>query len=302
MQISQNSQRILAELLKAETGQSLPPSRSWRIGTAMANLCREHGISDLDRLITSLAVSRRSPMTHKLAEALLNNETYFFRDRLMFDQLSAQILPRLAKAREDTRTLKIWSVGCASGQEALSLAMLFAEQEARWTGWNISVLGTDVSETMIETARAGTYTSFQIQRGLAVGQMIKWFEETPKGWRASDKLRRMVRFERHNLLDPLPAPASFDIVLCRNVLLYFDDATRRHAFSRLSSVLAPDGWLMLGAGETCIGQTDRIAPDAALHGLYRQAPSRSNATDRLNENALKRPEVHERQSMFNRRV
>ncbi|MCJ2179670.1 CheR family methyltransferase [Novosphingobium album (ex Hu et al. 2023)] len=271
MQVSEASKRILADLLRAETGQDFPASRRWRIRTALSGLSREFGIPDLDHLIAMLASSHRSPQAHRLVEALLNNETYFFRDRAMFDLLADHVLPELSRTRASTRTLAVWSVGCSTGQEALSLAMLFAEQEARWSGWTINILGTDVSEPVIANARAACYTPFQIQRGLAVGQMVKWFDETPQGWRAREKLRRMVRFEKHNLLDPLPNPCSFDIVLCRNVLLYFDDATRTRAFGRVASALAPDGWLMLGAGETTIGQTDRIAPDRTLRGLYRHA-------------------------------
>ncbi|CDO36531.1 protein-glutamate O-methyltransferase CheR [Novosphingobium sp. KN65.2] len=269
MQISETSRRILADLLKSETGQSFHDSRQWRIGTALSGLSREHGIADLDRLIATLSTSRRSPLAQTLVEALLNNETYFFRDRAMFELLAKQVLPRLAEARATSRTLNIWSAGCSTGQESLSLALLFAEQAPRWEGWTISILGTDVSAGMIEAARNACYTPFQIQRGLAVGQMIKWFDETPRGWRAQERLRKMVRFEQHNLLDALPRPTSFDVVLCRNVLLYFDDVTRRQAFDRLASTLAPDGWLMLGAGETSIGHTERITPDRVLRGFYR---------------------------------
>lgn len=271
MQISETSKQILADLIRSQTGQDFPVSRRWRIGTALSGLCREHGIADLDRLIAKLAMQRRSPLAHTLVEALLNNETYFFRDRAMFDMLAQEVLPELARTRASARKLTIWSVGCSTGQEAISLAMLFAEQESRWSGWTIDILGTDVSTSVVDAARAACYSQFQIQRGLAVGQMVKWFEETPQGWRAQDRLRRMVRFETHNLLDPLPAAAAYDIVLCRNVLLYFDGATRRHAFDRLTSALAPDGWLMLGAGETPMGHTARVMPDRRLRGLYRHA-------------------------------
>lgn len=279
MQVSEASKRILTELLKSQTGQDLSPSRGWRIGTALSGLSREHGITDLDRLITKLALSRHSSLAHKLIEALLNNETYFFRDRAMFDMLRDSVLPQLAQARASSRRLRIWSVGCSTGQEALSLAMLFAEQEARWAGWSIEILGTDVSQSVVEMARTACYSQFQIQRGLGVEQMVKWFDETEQGWRAQDKLRRMVRFETHNLLDPLPDQSGFDIILCRNVLLYFDESTRTRAFDRLATALAPDGWLMLGAGETTIGQTGRFVPDRTLRGLHRHAslaaPSRT---------------------------
>lgn len=271
MQISEASKQILADLLKSQTGQDFPVSRRWRIGTALSGLCREHGIDDLDRLVAKLTMQRRSPLAHSLVEALLNNETYFFRDRAMFDLLGQEVLPELARTRASRRKLSVWSVGCSTGQEAVSLAMLFAEQEVRWAGWTIDILATDVSTSVVDAARAGCYSPFQIQRGLAVGQMVKWFDETPQGWRAQDKLRRMVRFETHNLLEPPPVSNAFDLVLCRNVLLYFDDATRRQAFDRLASALTPDGWLMLGAGETTMGHTGRIVPDRRLRGLYRHA-------------------------------
>lgn len=273
MQVSEASQRRLAELLKSQTGQDFPAARGWRIGTALSGLFRAHGIASLDHLVAKLACSHHSSLAREVVEALLNNETYFFRDRAIFDLLATRVIPQLAERRASTRQLSIWSVGCSTGQEALSLAMLFAQNPARWTGWTIRILGTDVSQAVVDAARSGCYSPFQIQRGLAVGQMVQFFDETPQGWQARETLRRMVRFERHNILDPLPAavsaPATFDLVLCRNVLLYFDDATRARAFERLGCALAPDGWLILGAGETTIGQTDLIAPDRSLPSLYR---------------------------------
>lgn len=275
MQVSEASQRRLAELLKSQTGQDFPATRGWRIGTALSGLFRAHGIAGPDQLVAKLALSHHSSLAREVVEALLNNETYFFRDRAIFDLLSTRVLPELAKRRASTRQLSIWSVGCSTGQEALSLAMLFAERPARWAGWKIRILGTDVSQSVVDVARSGCYTPFQIQRGLAVGQMVQFFDETPQGWRANETLRGMVRFERHNVLDPLSAlgsaTATFDLILCRNVLLYFDDATRARAFARLGTALAPDGWLLLGAGETTIGQTDLIAPDRSLPSLYRHA-------------------------------
>lgn len=265
------SNRILVDLLEARTGQSLPESRRWRLGTALSGLFREHGLANVDQLIARLAQAGESALARKVVEALLNNETYFFRDRAMFDLLAHNVLPDMAKQRAGARTLSIWSVGCSTGQEALSLAMMFAEQESRWAGWAIDILGTDVSESVIEVARKGCYSQFQIQRGLGMGQMIQWFEEVPEGWQAQEKLKRMVRFEVHNVLDPLPNTSRFDIILCRNVLLYFDGQNRSRAFDRLAGGLSPDGWLMLGAGETVIGQTERLAPVPGLPGLCRLA-------------------------------
>lgn len=269
MEMNEASNRILAGLLEARTGQELPASRRWRIGTALSGLFREHGIADADELIAMLTRSRESSLARKVVEALLNNETYFFRDRAMFDILSLKILPDLHQSRSTSRTLSIWSVGCSTGQEALSLAMMFAEQETRWAGWTIDIVGTDVSQSVIDVARKGCYTQFQIQRGLGVTQMIRWFDETSGGWQVQDRLKRMVRFDVHNLLEPSPSPGRFDLILCRNVLLYFDATNRTRAFDRLAGAAAPDSYLMLGAGETVIGQTQRFVPDGEMVGIYR---------------------------------
>jgi chemotaxis protein methyltransferase CheR len=269
VQISDSSSRILAGLLEARTGQQLTISRRWRIETALSSLLRERGIGTLDELITILVMGREPSLSQRVVEALLNNETYFFRDRSPFDLLARHALPELAHRREKSRRLRIWSAGCSTGQEVYSLAMLFAENPDEWRGWTIDILGTDVSTGCVDRARAGTYSQFEVQRGLGITQMIKWFEECPDGWRAVEPLRRPVRFQVHNLLEPPPHPAEFDIVLCRNVLLYLSADKRALAFERLASAMAEDGWLMLGAGETVIGQTNKLATDLNARGLYR---------------------------------
>jgi chemotaxis protein methyltransferase CheR len=206
-----------------------------------------------------------------VVEALLNNETYFFRDKPTFDQLPGEILPELAQRRRDARRLSIWSAGCSTGQEVYSLAMLFADQAERWQGWTIDILGTDVSHRAINAARSGCYSQFEVQRGLGVTQMLRHFDETPRGWQVREDVRRMVRFSQHNMLGAYPGRIPFDLVLCRNVLLYFDRSTRSEAFSRLGHAVMPDGFLMLGAGETVVGQTDRFVPTARRASFFEPA-------------------------------
>lgn len=280
MQISDSSSRILAGLLEARTGQQLTMSRRWRLETALSSLLRERGIATLDELITILVMGKEPNLSQQVVEALLNNETYFFRDRSPFDLLQRHALPGLAARRHKTKRLKIWSVGCSTGQEVYSLAMLFAEQPDKWRGWTIDVLGTDISTTCIDRARDGSYSQFEVQRGLGINQMIKWFEECANGWRAVEVLRRQVRFQVHNLLEPPPHPGGFDIVLCRNVLLYLSPDKKALAFERLTSAMAEDGWLMLGAGETVIGQTTRLGADVDARGLYRLAGSGNSVEKR----------------------
>lgn len=269
MALTDASHRIIADLLQTRTGQELTESRLWRVPSALSGIFRERGISNVEALVCLLDNPGEKQLASEVVEALLNNETYFFRDHAYFATLANQVLPELARERAATRRLSIWSAGCSTGQEVLSLAMMFAEQPARWAGWQIDILGSDISSKAIATARGGCYTQFEIQRGISVAQMLNFFSETSKGWQANDKVRAMTRFQQHNILDAPPAPARFDLVLCRNVLLYFDVPTRQRVFDRLAHALAPDGWLMLGAGETVVGQTPRFEPANCGSALYR---------------------------------
>jgi chemotaxis protein methyltransferase CheR len=264
---------IVAGLLETRTGQKLTADRAWRVGTALSGILRRYELNSLEELVDRLGTPGYATLAQQVVEALLNNETYFFRDRAMFDLLAQKVLPALQERRADTRRLSIWSVGCSTGQEAYSLAMMIAEQPARWQGWTIDILGTDVAPSVVSAARVGHYSQFQIQRGLGAMQMVSFFDETPTGWRASEALRQMVRFETHNLLELPPAPGRFDLILCRNVLLYFDKATRERAFERLAEALAPGARLMLGAGETTAGQTRVLLPEKGNTGFHCAAPA-----------------------------
>jgi chemotaxis protein methyltransferase CheR len=267
--MSDSSTRILAGLLEARTGQQLTMSRRWRIETALSALLREREIGTLDELITILVMGQEPSLSQLVVEALLNNETYFFRDRAPFDLLQRHALEELALRRSKSKRLRIWSAGCSTGQEAYSLAMLFAEEPEKWRGWTIDILGTDVSTSCIDKARSGIYTQFEVQRGLGINQTIKWFEESADGWRAVEEIRRPVRFQVHNLLEQAPHPGDFDVILCRNVLLYLSPEKKALSFERLTGAMAEDGWLMLGAGETVIGQTRKLGADINARGLYR---------------------------------
>jgi chemotaxis protein methyltransferase CheR len=269
VEISAPSRRILTSLLESRTGQQLSLGRRWRLDAALAPIMRQGGFGDVDQLVSRLASGSSPALTEQVIEALLNNETYFFRDRLPFELLMSGPIKRLEAARAAERRISIWSVGCSTGQEAYSLAMAFAEQEQRWRGWKIDIVGTDISRAAILKARSGLYTQFEVQRGLPVMQMIRWFSEAGEGqWQIADRLRSAVRFEARGIAEPAPLPGRFDIILCRNLLLYFADSMRRLAFTRLADSIVPDGTLMLGAGETVIGQTDRFASDIDCRGLY----------------------------------
>ena len=268
---------IIAGLLEARTGQRLTEDRKWRIAPALSGLFRDRGITSNQDLVVLLTQPDESSLAQEVVEALLNNETYFFRDRQVFNYIAETLLPELARQRANEKRLSIWSVGCSTGQEALSLAMIFAEQRARWDGWEIEILGTDVSTSIADFARAATYSNFQIQRGLGVAQMLGYFTETADGWQAKKSLRDMTRYEVHNLLHPAPYPGRFDLILCRNVLLYFDEQVRERAFGRLSEALTGDGRLVLGGGETVLGRSTFFVPDEERQAVYRHARAQARA-------------------------
>lgn len=268
MDVNSASLQIIADLLRARTGQHLGPGRMWRIPGALSGIFREHDISNVDQLVCLLAEPRAEKLARDVVEALLNNETYFFRDKAMFDMLAESVMPRLWQQRSQQRTLRVWSAGCSSGQELYSIAMMLLSQRDRWQGWRLQLIGTDISAKIIGAARQGCFSQFEVQRGLTVAQMLGYFDQREQGWCPQEELRRMVVFREHNLLDRPPAEAPFDLVLCRNVLLYFDPVTRGKVFDRLRESIAGDGLLMLGAGETVVGQTDRFVPAHDGSGLY----------------------------------
>ncbi|VVT00061.1 CheR family methyltransferase [Erythrobacter sp. EC-HK427] len=271
MQVTPAAVRILAELLEEFTGQELTQTRQWRVGTALSSVMREHDCADLNALAARIAGNYRSPLARQVVEALLNNETYFFRDLAVFQDLQDTVLPALAQARAEKRRLSIWCAGCSTGQEALSLAMMLAENTAIWNDWQVEILATDVSESAIRSARKGCYNQFQIQRGLDIARMLRWFTETEDGWVASEKLRNRITYVTHNILETPPTTRRFDLVLCRNVLLYFDTATRKKAYARLDSALAEDGYLLLGGGEAVRGHTGLFMPEKGRPSFQRPA-------------------------------
>ena len=279
MDMNDVSLRYIADLLAERTGQQLTEGRMWRVNTALSGIFRERGISNVEQLVCLLDRPEEKGLTQQVVEALLNNETYFFRDPLYFETLRTHVLPELAKKREYDRRISIWCAGCSTGQEVFSIAMLFAENVAAWRDWNIEILGTDISSRAIDAARVGCYSQFEIQRGLSVGRMLGFFDESERGWQTNDAMSRYVRFSRHNLLDQPPSRASFDLVLCRNVLLYFDNKTRSQVFDRLFEAIKPDGWLMLGAGETIVGQTSNFRTEPGISGLYRPHSASSTSPD-----------------------
>jgi chemotaxis protein methyltransferase CheR len=261
---------VLAGLLEARTGQQIAANRAWRIETALKPVLKLRGHLTLDQLVAELLDDQTGIIADMIVDALLNQESSFFRDSAVLDAVVEIIDVRQTSMG---RKQRIWSAACSTGQEPLSLAMLFADRLDRTGKAEPEILATDVSEAAIVRARAARFSQFEIQRGLPVRQMIKWFEASGSDWVANPDLVRRINFRRHNLVgDPAP-PGRFDVVLCRNVLFYLSPTLRKRVFDLLAEVIRPGGLLVLGAGETVTGQTGAYVPSAEYRGFYERAAS-----------------------------
>jgi chemotaxis protein methyltransferase CheR len=255
---------VLAALLESRTGQQIAANREWRIETALKPVIRENGLETLDELVGQIL--RKPDLADQVVDALLNGESSFFRDAAVLDTI-AEAVDQM-RAGGASHRIRIWSAGCSIGQEPLSLAMLFTERDERTKAVTPEIVATDVSETALGRARSGRYSQFEIQRGLPVRRMMRWFDTVGNDWVAKAELVRQISFRKMNLVaDTLPI-GRFDIILCRNVLLYLSPALRRVVLDRLAEVARPGALLVLGAGETVIGQTEAFRPSQRFRGLY----------------------------------
>ncbi|GLS42308.1 CheR family methyltransferase [Methylobacterium brachythecii] len=259
----------LRTFLKDRSGLALGPEKLYLVESRLNPICRRFNLATLNDLCTALRTSRRD-VEQAVVEAMTTNETFFFRDRTPFDMFRDVLLPRAITARAVTRRLRIWSAAASSGQEPYSLAMLLKEAAPRLAGWHIEIVATDLSTEVLEKAKAGFYSHFEVQRGLPAQLLVKYFSQQGDRWRIDPSLGTMIDFRPLNLLQPFDHLGTFDIVFCRNVLIYFDMPTKSDVLRRIAKALAPDGAVLLGAAETVIGLTDALVPDGANRGLYRK--------------------------------
>jgi chemotaxis protein methyltransferase CheR len=264
---SSGAMNLIASLLEQRTGQQIAANRAWRIETALKPLLRERGLDTLDALVAQLIATRTGELGDQVVDALLNQETSFFRDAAVLDMVAdaAQAM----QAQAGGRRVRIWSSGCSTGQEPFSLAMLFDERGMGEGASAPEIVATDVSPAALTRARQGRFSQFEIQRGLPVRRMMTWFDTAGGDWVAKPDLVRRIQFRQHNLTAEAPPAGRFDIVLCRNVLLYFSLPVRKQVFDILHSAMRPGGLLVLGAGETVIGVTDHFKPCDSYRGFYR---------------------------------
>jgi chemotaxis protein methyltransferase CheR len=261
---------FLRLFLKARSGLALTLEKGYLVESRLQPVCRRFELDSLAELVTGLRRGDRD-LEKAVVEAMTINETYFFRDKAPFDLFRNVLLPRHLEGRCAQRRLRIWCAAASTGQEPYSLAMLLAEASVRLTGWQVEILATDLSTEVLEKARAGLYSQFEVQRGLPIGLLLKHFGQAGGQWQIAPQIRSMVNFRPLNLVADFGSIGPFDIIYCRNVLIYFDSVTKADVLRRLAEAMAPDGALLLGAAETVIGLTDALAPDAHHRGLYARA-------------------------------
>lgn len=261
---------FLAGLVKARSGIVLTADKGYMLETRLGTMLRREAIPGLDALALRLRGPKAEALAAEMVEALTTNESSFFRDGKPFEHLR-KLLPRLAAARAPGQAIRIWSAACSSGQEAYSIAMIAAELGAALGGRRVDILGTDLSKEMLDRARDGTFTQFEVQRGLPVQMLVKHFRQDGARWRVAPELRATVRWQAFNLLDDPRSLGRFDVVFCRNVLIYFDAPTKTRVLAALAGQVAADGVVYLGGAETVLGLTDRLVPAVGERGVYEPA-------------------------------
>ena len=200
---------------------------------------------------------------------MTTNESFFFRDNRPFDQFKDIVLPHLLEARAARKQIRVWSAACSSGQEPYTLAMILKEEADKLAGWNIEIIATDLSTEILDKAKTGLYSQFEVQRGLPITLLMKYFTQEGEKWRIGDEIRKMVTYKPFNLLESPAQLGTFDVVFCRNVLIYFDQKTKGEVLERIAQIMPGDGFLYLGGAETVLGSSDSFEVLQGQRGIYR---------------------------------
>ncbi|WP_438275322.1 CheR family methyltransferase [Nitrobacter sp.] len=258
----------LRKFLKDQSGLDLAPDKQYLVESRLTPLARKAGLSGISDLVQKMK-NGAGALIVEVVEAMTTNETFFFRDKTPFEHLRDTVLPALAQARAARRSLRIWCAAGSTGQEPYSIAMCLKEYGPALAGWRTEIVATDLSNEVLEKSRAGLYSQFEVQRGLPIQLLIKYFKQVGELWQINADIRAMVQHRQLNLLQDFSHLGTFDVIFCRNVLIYFDQETKVSIFQRLAKRMESDGFLALGAAETVVGLTDAFKPHPDKRGLYR---------------------------------
>ena len=263
----------LRKLLQERSGLVLSADKQYLVESRLLPVAHRSGIGDLSALMQKLRGRDAEALIVEVVEAMTTNESFFFRDKLPFEHFCDTIMPALLAARAAQRRIRIWSAAASTGQEPYSLAMSLREMGQALAGWKVEIIATDLSTQVLEKAKSGIYSQFEVQRGLPIHLLIKYFDQVGDTWQIAPYIRAMVQYRAHNLLQDFTHLGPFDLVFCRNVLIYFDQQTKSQVLDRIAQVVHDDGYLVLGAAETVIGLTGSFKPLPERRGLYAPNPA-----------------------------
>ncbi len=259
---------IYKDLLKQKSGLVITPDKSYLLESRLGPVAKKWGYADLSSLTKALQGVADKELVNDVIEAMTTNETSFFRDTRPFDMFRDVVMPYMMQKRASSRRLRIWCAAASSGQEPYSLCMILKEMGAKLSGWNIEIVGTDISNDILDQARAGIYSQFEVQRGMPIQMLMSYFTQDADKWKIKDDIKKMVQYKYFNLLDSMTALGKFDVVFCRNVLIYFDEKTKGEVLGRMAKQMVEDSFLFLGGAETVLGITDAFKPVPDRRGLY----------------------------------
>ena len=268
--MEQGDFEFLRGFLKDQSGLILSPDKGYLVESRLMPVARKRGLNGLDELIATVRGGKDEGLRVDVVEAMTTNESFFFRDTKPFDSLRDVVLPRVVKARKaaGAKTVRIWSAACSSGQEPYTIGMILKESPDLLQGLRVEIVGTDLSGEILAKAKTGLYSQFEAQRGLPVQLLVKYFEQVDEHWQISQSIRDMVSYHQTNLLHDLSFLGRFDIVFCRNVLIYFDNEAKSEVLQRIRTMMPEDGILYLGGAESVIGITEVFEPLKGVRGVY----------------------------------
>jgi len=273
-----NDFEFIAQLLYQRSGLMITQEKAYLLESRLNPVARKWDLESFDALIAAVRSKKDERLLVDVTEAMTTNESFFFRDNRPFEQFREIVLPHLLQARASSKQIRIWSAACSSGQEPYTLAMLLKEEAAKLSGWRVEILATDLSTEILEKARKGLYSQFEVQRGLPITLLMKHFTQEGEKWQISEEIRKMVSFRPFNLLESPAQLGTFDVVFCRNVLIYFDQATKSQVLSRIAQIMPGDGYLYLGGAETVLGISESFEVLPGQRGIYRLTDRSSAAS------------------------
>ena len=261
---------FFSQFLHENSGLSLLKEKEYLLENRLETVLKKHNFGSFDDLMAAVRHENNGPIGFDVIDCMSVTETSFFRDRVPFDLLVDTMLPEIISNKLPSHPIRIWSAAASSGQEAYTIAMLCKENPGLFAGRRVGILATDISETVLAKAKAGLYSQFEVQRGLPTNLMLSYFEQVGEMWTITPEIKSMVTFRQFNLMHPFTAMPKFDIIFCRNVLIYFDIETKIKIFTKLDSIMADDGYLLLGGAETVMGLSKELKADESHRTLFRK--------------------------------